>query len=58
MLVVGSPEMEADEARQTLREFFAEIEVAGGTTLSAGEHKAMTRDIRADRGTLSNSGEG
>lgn len=49
MRVVGSRGPKADEASQTLREFFAEIEAAGGPALSAEDHRSLTAGIRADR---------
>ena len=45
------------EASQTLREFFAEIEAAGGPALSAEDHRSITAGIRADRGTFTISEE-
>jgi len=57
MLAVSSPGEEADEASQTLREFFAEIESAGGPALSAEDHRSMTADVRAERGTFTISEE-
>ena len=58
MPVVGSPGKEAEEASQTLREFFTEIETAGGSTLSAEDHRVMTADIRADRGMVTSAKTG
>lgn len=55
MPVVGSPGKESGEASQTLREFYAEIEAAGGSTLSAEDHRVMTADIRADRGVFTSA---
>lgn len=55
MLVVGSAGQDAEETGQTLREFFAEIEAAGGSTLSAEDHRVLTADIRADRGMFTSA---
>lgn len=57
MHVVGSLGQEAEEACQTLCEFFAGIEAAGGPALSAEDHRSMTAGIRADRGTFTISEE-
>jgi|GEM_PF-6141486 len=52
MAPLASPPSEAGESNSTLGEFFAEIEAAGGPTLSAEEHKSITVEIRTRRGTL------
>lgn len=57
MAAVGSPGEEVAHASQTLSEFFAEIEAAGGTILSAEDHQSITAGIRADRGPLTVSEE-
>ena len=52
MASMATPRSEADESGSTLGEFFAEIEAAGGPTLSTEALKSLTAEIRARRGTL------